>query len=150
MSDHVLREPLSMKQSCGLRIGEDRRRREQKVDLRQFLQCMITEKGLNKEEINNTEESAVEMRRILNSNLPPEAEILPRRGTRGIMSSSRRLPIFSMSSHRMPEWPRIKEFMRTKMAPRTHDSGIEVEVRGSERGRGPGMDEVSYGSTPAC
>lgn len=41
----------------------------------------------------------------------------------------------SMSSQRTPECPRIREFMRIRIAPRTQDSGMLVEVRGSKRGR---------------
>ena len=52
-----------------------------------------------------------------------------------------------MSSMRTPEWPRIKEFMRIKMAPLTHDSGIEVWFRGSKSGsESPSSVEI----TPAC
>ena len=73
--------------------------------------------------------------------------MLPRRGTRGVMCSRSRWPICSMSSMRTPEWPRIKEFMRIKMAPLTHDSGIEVWLRGSRSGsESPSSIEI----TPAC
>ena len=73
--------------------------------------------------------------------------MLPRRGTKGVMCSRSRWPICWMSSMRTPEWPRIKEFMRIKMAPLTHDSGIEVLFRGSRRGsESPSSVEI----TPAC
>ena len=43
----------------------------------------------------------------------------------------------------------MREFMRTRMAARTHDSGMEELAMGSERGRTVGgSDEV--GRTPAC
>ena len=78
---------------------------------------------------------------------PPEAEILPRRGTKGVMCSRSKWPICWMSSIRTPEWPRIKEFMRIKMAPLTHDSGIEVWLWGSKSGsESPSSVEI----TPAC
>ena len=73
--------------------------------------------------------------------------MLPRRGTKGVMCSRSRWPICWMSSMRTPEWPRIKEFMRIKMAPLTHDSGIEELFRGSRSGsESPSSVEI----TPAC
>lgn len=38
--------------------------------------------------------------------------------------------------------------MRIRMAPRTHDSGMDVEARGSRRGRMEGEEEV--GRIPLC
>lgn len=76
--------------------------------------------------------------------------MLPRMGTRGVMFSFRREPIFWMSSHRTPEWPRISEFMRIRIAPRTHASGMLVEARGSKSGSaGEGLS-ICDGSTPVC
>jgi len=84
---------------------------------------------------------------MTSSCLPPEEETLPRRGTRGVIFSRRRWPICSMSSIRTPEWPRIREFMRIKMAPLTHDSGIVVLLRGSMSGsESPSSVEI----TPEC
>ena len=78
---------------------------------------------------------------------PPEEEMLPRRGTSGVIFSRSRWPICWMSSIRTPEWPRIKEFMRIRMAPLTHDSGIVELVRGSRRGsESPSPVEI----TPKC
>jgi hypothetical protein len=45
------------------------------------------------------------------------------------MLAWRTAAIFSMSSYRTPEWPRIKEWRRMRIAPRTHDSGMLVEAR---------------------
>ena len=56
----------------------------------------------------------------------------------------------SMSSQRTPEWPRMREFMRMRMAPRTHDSGMLVEVSGSSSGSVTGAESVSDGKTPHC
>src|SRR5713101_2856868 len=81
--------------------------------------------------------------------VPPEAEMLPRSGTRGVMLARRRAAIFSMSSHRTPECPRIKELMRTRIAPRTQDSGMLVDASGSRRGREEGTS-VDDGKTPEC
>lgn len=75
--------------------------------------------------------------------------MLPRSGTSGVMLAWRSAAIFSMSSHRTPECPRIKELMRTRIAPRTQDSGMLVEARGSSRGR-EGRTSVDDGKTPAC
>ena len=75
--------------------------------------------------------------------------MLPRSGTRGVMLARRRAAIFSMSSHRTPEWPRIKELIRTRIAPRTQDSGMLVDASGSRRGR-EGRTSVDEGKTPAC
>ena len=55
-----------------------------------------------------------------------------------------------MSSQRTPEWPRMSEFMRMRMAPRTHDSGMLVDVRGSRSGKAVGALSVSEGRTPVC
>lgn len=68
-------------------------------------------------------------------NSPPDAEMLPLMGTNGTILVWRRSHILSISSHLTPEWPRISEFMRMSIAPRTHDSGIVVEPTGSKRGR---------------
>jgi hypothetical protein len=65
------------------------------------------------------------------------------------MLARRRAAIFSMSSHRTPEWPRIKELIRTRIAPRTQDSGMLVDASGSRRGR-EGRTSVDEGKTPAC
>ena len=75
--------------------------------------------------------------------------MVPRRGTRGVMLARRSSFIFSMSSHRTPEWPRIREFMRIRIAPRTQASGILVVLRGSWRGR-TSRGLVEEGSTPLC
>src|SRR5882672_11377722 len=75
--------------------------------------------------------------------------MLPRRGTIGVMLLRSSSPIFSMISHRTPEWPRMREFIRINIAPRTHDSGILVDVRGSRRGR-VSSAVVDEGSTPVC
>lgn len=81
---------------------------------------------------------------------PPEAEILPRRGTRGVMFSRSSAPMRSISSQRTPEWPRMSEFMRIRMAPRTHDSGMLVVVRGSPNGSAGSGASVCVGRTPVC
>jgi len=82
-------------------------------------------------------------------NSPPDDEILPRRGTKGVMLLRSRSPIFSISCHRTPECPRTREFIRTRMAPRTHDSGILVDVRGSRRGSASRI-LVDEGRMPPC
>lgn len=63
----------------------------------------------------------------------------------------------SRSSQRTPEWPRINEFMRMSIAARTHDSGIERVLSGSERGKGAsGLSSAIYpgwvneGRIPDC
>ena len=56
----------------------------------------------------------------------------------------------SINSHRTPEWPRMSEFMRMRIAPRTQDSGMLVELRGSRSGSVTGAESVSEGSTPHC
>lgn len=67
--------------------------------------------------------------------IPPDAEIEPRSGTHGMTFAERISWSFSMSSNRTPECPRIREFIRISIAPRTQASGIVVELPGSERGR---------------
>jgi hypothetical protein len=81
---------------------------------------------------------------------PPDDEILPRSGTHGVMSSRSSATIFSRSSQRTAECPRTSELMRTRIAPRTHDSGILVIARGSDNGSawsGPWKDATD-GNTP--
>lgn len=56
----------------------------------------------------------------------------------------------SISSQRTPECPRMREFMRMRMAPRTHDSGMLVDVSGSRSGKTVGTCSVSDGRTPVC
>lgn len=83
-------------------------------------------------------------------NVPPDAEMLPRSGTYGMMSSRSRAASCSSSSQRTAEWPRMSELMRTRIAPRTHDSGILVAASGSDSGRagsGP-REDVTDGNTP--
>lgn len=80
---------------------------------------------------------------------PPEDEMLPRRGTRGVMLLRSNSPIFSTSCHLTPECPRTREFIRTRMAPRTQDSGILVDVRGSRRGRAS-RTLADEGRMPTC
>lgn len=58
-------------------------------------------------------------------------------------------PIFSMSSHLTPEWPRMREFIRMRIAPRTQDSGMLEEVRGSSRGSASSV-LVDEGRMPTC
>ena len=41
----------------------------------------------------------------------------------------------SMSSQRTPVWPQTRKFIQMRMAPRTQDSGILVEVTGSRSTR---------------
>lgn len=82
--------------------------------------------------------------------VPPDAEILPRSGTQGVMSSRSSATIFSSSSQRTAEWPRMSELMRTRIAPRTHASGMLVAASGSDSGsagREPWSD-AGEGSTP--
>ena len=85
----------------------------------------------------------------MKKHLPPEAEILPRRGTTGVILLLNNSFIFSISSHLTPEWPRMREFIRIKIAPRTHDSGILVEAKGSSRGRASSV-LVDEGRIPTC
>src|SRR5712671_6874709 len=82
--------------------------------------------------------------------IPPEAEILPRSGTQGVIFSRSSATIFSSSSQRTAEWPRMSELIRTTIAPRTHASGMLVAASGSDNGRagsGPWNDDTD-GSTP--
>ena len=65
--------------------------------------------------------------RIQSSGVPPEADILPRIGTIGVMLARRSWFIFSINSSLTPEWPRMREFIRISIAPRTQASGIQVE-----------------------
>ena len=82
--------------------------------------------------------------------VPPEAEILPRSGTQGVMSSSSSVTIFSSSSQRTAEWPRMSELMRTRIAPRTHASGMLIAASGSDSGRAgsESWNDAGEGSTP--
>jgi hypothetical protein len=61
------------------------------------------------------------------------AMIVPYKGTKGVILARRSWPILSINSHRTPEWPlmREREFMRMRIAPRTQDSGILVELSGT-------------------
>lgn len=57
--------------------------------------------------------------------------MLPLRGTSGVMSSvSSRWRAWG-SSHRTPEWPRRRELILIRMAARTQDSGMVIEVKWS-------------------
>jgi hypothetical protein len=84
------------------------------------------------------------------TNIPPDAEILPRSGTNGVTSSRSSATIFSSSSQRTAECPRMSELMRTRIAPRTHDSGILVAARGSESGSAwsGAWKDATDGNTP--
>lgn len=66
------------------------------------------------------------------------------------MFSRNSAPIFSISSQRTPECPRIREFMRIKIAPRTHASGMLDDARGSPSGRAGSGSSVCEGRTPTC
>ena len=76
--------------------------------------------------------------------------MLPRSGTSGVILHCSSSPIFSMSSQRTPEWPRIKELMRTMIAPRTQDSGMLVDESGSRSGSDGKGDSIDEGKTPEC
>lgn len=67
-----------------------------------------------------------------------------------MMFSRRSSPIFSMSSQRTPEWPRMSEFMRMRIAPRTQASGMLVDASGSCNGRADKGVVVCEGRTPVC
>ena len=84
------------------------------------------------------------------TDVPPDAEILPRSGTQGVMSSLSNVTIFSSSSQRTAEWPRMSELMRTRIAPRTHASGMLVEASGSDSGSAGSepCNDAGEGSTP--
>jgi hypothetical protein len=84
------------------------------------------------------------------SDIPPDAEMLPRSGTQGVMSSRSSVTIFSSSSQRTAEWPRMSELMRTSIAPRTHASGMVIEASGSDSGSAgsESWSDAGEGSTP--
>jgi hypothetical protein len=70
------------------------------------------------------------------ANSPPLALILPLNGTTGTTSSFNNFTILSTRSHLTALCPRTSELARISIAPRTHDSGIEVDISGSESGSG--------------
>lgn len=67
---------------------------------------------------------------------PPLALILPLNGTTGTTSSSNNFTILSISSHLTALCPLTRELARINIAPRTHDSGIDVDINGSLSGSG--------------
>ena len=73
--------------------------------------------------------------KISMEDVPPEAEIVSYKGTRGLILVRRNRPIFSINFHQTPEWPQMREFMRMRVAPRNLDSGILVAISGSRRER---------------
>jgi hypothetical protein len=84
------------------------------------------------------------------TDVPPDAEILPRSGTKGVMSSCSSVTIFLSSSQRTAEWPRMSELMHTRIAPRTHASGMLIVASGSDSGSAgsESWSDAEEGSTP--
>lgn len=81
-------------------------------------------------------------------NIPPDADMEPLTGTAAIRLASKTRFMFSMSSQRTPECPRIKEFIRTSVADFTQASGM-TEPIGSRSGSMVGVS-VEEGRKPMC
>lgn len=111
------------------------------VDSRQVRrQCMKEEKDLWKVSESREDTSS--------KNIPPDADMEPLTGTAAIRLAPRTRFMFSMSSQRTPECPRINEFIRTSVADFTQASGM-TEPIGSRSGSMAGVS-VEEGRKPMC
>ena len=70
------------------------------------------------------------------TNISPDAKILPRSGTHGVMSLRGSTTIFPSSSQRTAEHLHMSKLMRTRIARRTHDSGILIVTVARESDNG--------------
>ena len=70
------------------------------------------------------------------TNISPDAEILPRSGMHGVMSLRGSTTIFPSSSQHTAERLHMSELMRTRIARRTHDSGILIVTVARESDNG--------------